>query len=177
MVAELLKQSPVRLDALAPFEGPGVYAIYYTGSFEPYRSIAAANRNKEWKQPIYVGKALFERLRNHADSIKEVSNLDIEDFWCRHLVTEEVFIPLCEKLLITRYKPIWNVAITGFGPKVVGKERTNQQASAWDILHPGRHGRGAAPNRRFKSASDVKKRLEEFFQEISSSGESPPDKP
>ncbi len=170
MVAELLKQTPVPLDALTPFEGPGVYAIYYTGPFEPYKPVALANRDSKWDWPIYVGKAKFERLRNHAESIKEVRNLDIEDFWCRYLVTEEVFIPLCESLLIKRYAPIWNGAVTGFGPKVVGKERTTQQTSMWDILHPGRHGRGSAPNKRFKSPEDVMKRLEDFYKKFSSKG-------
>ena len=78
-------------------------------------------------------------------------------------MTEEVFVPLCEELLIKRYKPVWNDVIKGFGPKVVGKERTSQQTSMWDILHPGRRGRGSAPNKRFKSEADVKKKLEEFF--------------
>ena len=78
-------------------------------------------------------------------------------------MTEEVFIPLCEELLINRYQPIWNEVIKGFGPKVVGKERTTQQISMWDLLHPGRHGRGAAPNKKYKSAADVRKKLEEFF--------------
>jgi hypothetical protein len=174
MVAELLKQTPVRLGSLAPFEGPGVYAIYYTGSFEPYEPVASRNRDEKWAWPIYVGKAKFERLRNHAESIKEVNNLDIGDFWCRYLVTEEVFIPLCETLLIKRYAPIWNEVVKGFGPKVVGKERTTQQTSMWDILHPGRHGRGSAPNKRYKSSEDVKRKLEQYYEKPSSKPSTPP---
>lgn len=178
MVAELLKQTPIRLDSLIPFQGPGVYAIYYTGSFEPYRPIATANRGEKWGWPIYVGKAQFARLRNHAESIKEASNLDIKDFWCRYLVTEEVFIPLCESLLIKKYAPIWNKeskVITGFGPKVVGKTRTTQQTSMWDILHPGRHGRGSAPHQRFESAKDIEKKLEEFYKGFFPESGNPPE--
>jgi Eco29kI-like restriction endonuclease len=170
MVAELLKQTPVPLDSLTPFEGPGVYAIYYIGPFEPYKPVSEANRDGKWGWPIYVGKAQFERLRNHAESIKEASNLDIKDFWCRYLVTEEVFIPLCESLLIKKFAPIWNKesrVITGFGPKVVGSTRTTQQTSMWDLLHPGRHGRATAPHKKFKSPEDVKKKLEEFYKGFS----------
>ena len=72
-------------------------------------------------------------------------------------------MPLCEEGLIKKYHPIWNKVITGFGPKVVGERRTNQQMSMWDILHLGRHGRGIAPNKRYKSEADVRKKLEEFF--------------
>jgi hypothetical protein len=164
MVAELLKQPVVPLDSLEPFEGAGVYAIYYTGPFEPYKPVALANRDGNWNWPIYVGKAKFERLKNHAESIKEVGNLDIKDFGCRSLVTEEVFIPLCESLLIKRYKPTWNIVVKGFGPKVVGKERTSQQTSMWDILHPGRHGRGSAPNKRYRNAKDVQDKLDDFYR-------------
>ncbi|HUU13207.1 MAG TPA: Eco29kI family restriction endonuclease, partial [Terriglobia bacterium] len=124
MVAALLKQPVKPLGSLAPFEGAGVYAIYYRGEFEPYRPVSTENRRK-WKRPIYVGKAagkgtrkggfvterspgraMFERLKQHSQSIREARNLDLEHFECRYLVTEEVFIPLCESLLIDRYKPI-----------------------------------------------------------------------
>jgi len=174
MVTEFLKQTPVCLDSVAKFEGPGVYAIYYTGPFEPYKAVAVANRGNKWAWPIYVGKAKFERLRHHAQSIKEAKSLDIKDFWCRYLVTEEIFIPLCESLLITRYAPIWNQVVTGFGPKVVGKERTTQQTSMWDLLHPGRHGRGSAPSKRFKSAEDIQKKLEEAYKRFLSKAEPRP---
>lgn len=163
MVSELLKQPVNPLKTLPPFEGPGVYSIYYAGPFPPYRPIASLNRNKRWELPIYVGKARFDRIRNHATSISQVSNLDINDFWCRYLVTEEVFIPLCEELLIRRYKPIWNIVITGFGPKVVGEKRITQQTSMWDMLHPGRPGRGAAPNKRFQSPEQIVQKLHDFF--------------
>jgi Eco29kI restriction endonuclease len=166
MVGELRKQPVVPLDSLEPFEGPGVYALYYTGPFKAYQPVASANRNGKWDWPIYVGKAKFERLRNHAESIKEVKNLSIHDFWCHFLVTEEVFIPLCESLLIEKYRPIWNNVVKGFGPKVVGKERKTQQISMWDILHPGRHGRGAAPNKKYRSPNDVMKKLDEFYGKV-----------
>jgi hypothetical protein len=33
----------------------------------------------------------------------------------------------------------------------------------WDLLHPGRRGRGSAPNRRYKAAVDVQKKLAEYY--------------
>ena len=53
----LLQRDPVQLPP-ARFIGAGVYAIYYTGDFEPYRSIADANRENRFLQPVYVGKAV-----------------------------------------------------------------------------------------------------------------------
>lgn len=165
MVAELLKQHVNPLSTVPAFAGPGIYAIYYTGSFEPYAPVAAENRGDKWNWPIYVGKAQFERLNQHAVSIRQVNNLNLRDFWCRYLVTEEIFIPLCESLLIKRYAPVWNKVVKGFGPKVVGKERTTQQISMWDLLHPGRPGRGVAPNRTFASAKDVLAELKAYYQQ------------
>ena len=100
MVRVVLEQPVHRLGELEPFEGSGIYVIYYTGDFEAYKPIAAANRNGKWEHPIYVGeatrrgarkggvlaegppgKAIFERLGNHADSIRGVVSLNIKDFW------------------------------------------------------------------------------------------------
>jgi hypothetical protein len=182
MVRELLRQPVLPLGSLTPFEGTGVYAIYYSGDFEPYAPIAAKNQGDKWDWPIYVGKAarkggrkggflsdippgkaLYNRLvQHHAQSITEAQNLEIDDFFCRYLLTEEVFMPLCESLLIDRYTPIWNTVIEGFGIKVTGKNR-EQQISPWDILHPGRRGRGVKPNKKFRNVADVKKKLTEFI--------------
>ena len=39
------------------FIGAGTYCLYYRGSFEPYHQMAESN-SKEWRVPIYVGKAV-----------------------------------------------------------------------------------------------------------------------
>jgi hypothetical protein len=107
--------------------------------------------------PIYVGKAippggrkggmdfeaatgtsLFGRLSEHAESIAQSSNLKINDFRCRHLVVDDIWIPLGESLLIERFKPLWNVLIDGFGNHDPGSGRHQQKKSPWDALHPGR---------------------------------------
>ena len=124
------------------FFGAGVYAIYYAGSFPPYSHIAALNKNKQFKLPIYVGKAapsgtrkggfrlglsqerkLHGRLSKHASSIIQVANLSISDFHCRYIIVEDIFIPLGEALLIERFSPIWNQLIDGFGNHTPGKGR------------------------------------------------------
>ena len=137
--------------------GAGVYAIYYAGDFELYAPLAAKNIDGAFNQPIYVGKAipkggrkgglsldaakgraLRDRLRQHASSIDETSNLDIKDFHFRALVVEDIWIPLGENVLIEQFAPIWNQAIDGFGNKTPGGRRATQRKSPWDILHPGR---------------------------------------
>lgn len=85
--------------------------------------------------PIYVGKAvpsggrkgkvdpeasskgnqLFKSLEEHRKSIVAATNLNIADFWCRHLVVDDIWIPLGESLLIQRFQPIWNSVVDGFG--------------------------------------------------------------
>jgi hypothetical protein len=135
MVKVVLEQRVYPLGEIPSFEGAGVYVIYYTGNYDPYKSIAQKNKGSKWDQPIYVGEAarkggrkggvlavgpagkvLLSRLKNHVDSIRGTKNLKVEDFFCRYLVLKDFFIPLCESLLIDRYVPIWNKVIDGFGP-------------------------------------------------------------
>lgn len=165
------------------FSATATYVIYCAREFEPYQPISDANRNQKWERPIYVGeatrkggrkggvlaegpqgKAIFERLGNHAESIRSVPNLKIEEFWCRYLVLKDFFIPLCESLLIDRYKPIWNRLVDGFGNKDVGvARRATQQKSMWDVLHPGRAIAAGGPNKRFPDAESVVQEIHKFF--------------
>jgi hypothetical protein len=39
----LLDQAVIQLQKLAPFDGAGIYAIYYVGNFPVYKSVAKAN--------------------------------------------------------------------------------------------------------------------------------------
>jgi hypothetical protein len=157
-VADALLARPVQ--ALPPeeqFNGAGIYAIYYTGVFPAYRAVAEANRDGQFKIPIYVGKAvpagarkggfgldappgsvLYKRLCEHAESIKSIRNLSSGSFFCRYLVVDDIWIPLGEALLIGMFNPVWNKLIDGFGNHDPGKGRYNQQRSPWDVLHPGR---------------------------------------
>ncbi len=152
------------------FEGAGIYALYYTGAFPAYESIAERNSAGRFGLPIYVGKAvpagsrkgmysldvppgraLCERLDDHVKSIEAASNLQVTDFLCRVLVVDDIWIPLGETLLIERFRPVWNVVVDGFGNHDPGSGRYRQKPSAWDVLHPGRQWvtrlTGQAPSR------------------------------
>lgn len=155
--AELLSHEVAPLDRKESFSGAGVYVIYYSGSFELYAPLKKANA-KSWMQPIYVGKAIpkggrkggmtpegqtsgsvvFSRLRKHSESIKATANLDLDSFVFRWIELDDIWIPLGENILIETFKPLWNIALDGFGINDPGKGRLDQKRSAWDILHPGR---------------------------------------
>lgn len=160
-VAEaLIARKAEPLGALKPFHGVGIYAIYYHGtSFSAYEAIAAPNRADKARPlvPIYVGKAvpggsrkgralddptksnaLFGRLREHAESIRAVPSLDVEDFTCRYLVVDEIWIPLGESLMIAKFAPLWNQFIDGFGNHDPGSGRYQGLRPRWDVLHEGR---------------------------------------
>jgi len=157
-VAEaLLLRDVAPLAQVGEIIGAGVYAIYYTGGFEPYAPVAEKNAAEKFRQPIYVGKAvpkgarkgglafdaskgraLRDRLRQHAASISEATNLDLGDFYFRSLVVDDIWIPLGENMMIEQFRPIWNLVIDGFGNKDPGRRRATQHRSLWDVLHPGR---------------------------------------
>lgn len=144
-------------------KGAGVYALYYTGDFVEYAKIANENEGDLWSLPIYVGKAippggrvgglsqalkavgaLRDRLRRHAQSIGQVSNLRLQDFSFRSLVIDDIWIPLGENMLIESFKPLWNTSLSGFGSNPTGGPRATQAVSRWDTMHPGRSGAGQA---------------------------------
>lgn len=158
----LLETDPVPLDSINKFNGSGVYVIYYTGENPAYGPLAHANKEGRWWAPIYVGKAirkggrkgidvfedesehpkgteLYSRLRQHAESVKSaLSSLAVADFYCRFLVIDEIWIPLGENLLISRFMPVWNTTIDGFGNHDPGSGRRQGLIPRWDTLHPGR---------------------------------------
>jgi len=152
----MLRQPVVPLGSLEAFNGAGIYAIYYTGNFSAYEAIANRNQQNRFNAPIYVGKAvpkgarkggdmeaipgkvLYSRLKQHAKSIEEATNLDLADFHCRYLIVDDIWIPLGEALLIAKFDPIWNKLIDGFGNHDPGKGRHAGLRPRWDILHPGR---------------------------------------
>jgi hypothetical protein len=121
-----------------------------------YAPLAALNRGAT-VHPIYVGKAvpagarkgtilesaathtvaLCNRLREHAESVAATA-LNIEDFSSRHLIVDDIWIPLAESLLIRLYRPVWNQVVDGFGNHDPGKGRHAGQRPSWDELHPGR---------------------------------------
>lgn len=154
----LLEKTPVALPPAKAFDGAGIYVIYYIGDFPAYKSIAEKNRSGKFEAPIYIGKAipaggrkgalepnvkagpvLFKRLSEHADSIRQAKgNLKLEDFYCRFLLVDDIWIPLGESLLIQTFAPLWNRTVDGFGNHDPGAGRYNGQCPPWDVVHPGR---------------------------------------
>ena len=154
----LMDYPSVELPPGESFGGSGVYTLHYAGSFSVYSGMSD-------KEPIYVGKAnppggrqgrrtatrlspaLHRRLSKHARSIECVDTLDLQDFRCRWLVLDPVWIGLTEQVLIAKYRPIWNVVVDGFGINAPGGGRGNQARSRWDTLHHGRPEVANLPDR------------------------------
>lgn len=176
----MLRQPAVPLLNLAPFDGAGVYAIYYVGDFQAYTSISEPNSSGEFAMPIYVGKAvpagsrkggelnsspgkvLFRRLIEHAKSIQQVENLRLEDFFCRYLVVDDIWIPLGESLLIARFSPLWNKLVDGFGNHDPGKGRHKGLRPRWDVLHPGRSWAERCQERP-ESEAEIRREIEAYL--------------
>ena len=177
LVRELMGREAEMLPVAKSFPGPGVYALFYTGTFEPYTPI----RSPECNWPIYVGKAvppgarkgggeadvsspaLFRRLREHTGSLEAAENLLLEDFRCRYLTVVPLWITMAERFLIEHYRPAWNVCIEGFGLHDPGKGRHEGEIPWWDSLHPGREW--AKRLRQTKNADAARARLSAFLGE------------
>lgn len=142
------------------FLGTGVYALYYIGQNPLYKRYAELNR-LSYDYPIYVGKAvpkgwrqarlsdnplnqsreLISRLREHSRSITLGSDLLLEDFMCRFVIFEDEgsdMISTIEAALIKLNRPLWNIAVDGFGNHDPGSGRYEQAKSDWDVIHEGR---------------------------------------
>ena len=127
VVHALLACPVVALPPPEPFIGVGIYALYYMGDFPSYRRITEQNVHDAWAKPIYAskvvpedarrggyglgespGEVLYRRLREHAASIQQATNLSLGDFACRYLVVDDIWIPLAESLLISMFTLLWN---------------------------------------------------------------------
>lgn len=183
-VADALLMGPVH--ALPPtesFVGAGVYAIYYTGGFSSYQRIAESNADGKFRLPIYIGKAvppgarkgetfddykgtaLYSRLKEHAESVRQIANLDIKDFHCRYLVVEDIWIPLGETLLINMFSPLWNTFVDGFGNHDPGSGRKNSRLSPWDVIHPGRKWTGNL-NGESKPLAEIQQAVSKYLEKL-----------
>ncbi|MEC9067648.1 MAG: Eco29kI family restriction endonuclease [Pseudomonadota bacterium] len=181
LAVELLEQPLSQMPPKTPFNGAGIYALYYCGDHKAYGELCTLDA-KRFKYPIYIGKAagesakqgfnphgsgkrkLYDRISDHAASIEEVSNLDLTDFRCRYLVLNDAYIALAESVMIRLFRPPWNGM--SFGSKVVGKNRMTGTPGLWDALHPGRGGRPAGSERAGKAADLIAKRSAELQREI-----------
>jgi len=185
-VADALLERPAEpLGAIAPVDGAGIYVLYYRGPYPAYAVLAAANA-EEPRWPIYIGKAipsggrkgaslaasargraLYNRLADHRDSIRDVErgsgSLAVDDFTVRYLTVDDIWIPLGESLLIARFRPVWNIALDGFGNHDPGKGRYNGLRPLWDHLHEGR-GWAIKCASRSETIDEVTARIAAYFE-------------
>lgn len=158
IVGAILRSEVKPLSKTSHLVGAGVYVIYYVGSLPMYAPIAARNLGGEFKQPLYIGKAipkggrkggvsedaaakgtaLRDRLGQHLASVSDGRGLRPQDFFYQALMVDDIWIPLGENMLIEHFKPVWNLVIDGFGNKDPGTRRKDQYTSPWDVIHPGR---------------------------------------
>ncbi len=143
------------LDKVPPFWGSGIYSLYAgagadtAGLYAPLVGTPA---------PVYVGqarargarkgleiadipersRALWSRVDEHRASVEQAADLDVQVFLVRWLVSDELFVPMAEALMINTYLPVWNRVVGGFGNHDPGAGRRQQARSQWDTLHPGR---------------------------------------
>lgn len=186
-IAIAIERAPIHPLTPAPFSAAGLYFLYYGGPFDAYAPLITLNSGGH-RWPIYIGKGMppgvrkgaveegkkskkswgiYDRLYNHKKSIAQAANLNVEDFRCRWLSMDEAFIHLGETLLITKFRPVWNVAVEGFGNKVVGKGRAKAQRSNWDTLHHGRGGAAGGAGRKTveQIRADIAKHFSETLQQ------------
>ena len=175
VIAHFERQECTPLTDAVDAQGPGIYALFYTGLFDVYSPISGKSI------PIYVGKAvppgsrkgtaainleapaIRNRLQLHARSIDSTDNLNLDDFKCRALAVVPVWITLAERFMIDHYEPIWNKGVDGFGNNPQGKAR-NTEVSWWDTLHPGRAWAAKLP--RVKTEDQARERVTRYFSEI-----------
>lgn len=130
----------------------GIYLLYYKGQFLLYSGITYSNQNS-CCMPIYIGKAetpgkrtgrgtvtggLIGRLREHSNSIRQATNLNVADFHFTVVAMAVDLVAWGEAVLIRHFQPVWCSIISGFGIHAPGKGRRAQMRSMWDEIHPGR---------------------------------------
>ncbi len=178
LVNELMARAPVQMPVSKKFHGPGVYALFYKGDSPLYTAVSS----HKLEQPIYVGQAgfagrtgiketknpLYDRLAKHGKSIEAASEtLKINDFMCRYLVVEPLWIEMSEQFLIEHYQPVWNVCLYGFGNNDPGKERATGLIPMWDCLHAGREW---SKKLKPRDPSILQEQLRKFFEKRKSGG-------
>ncbi len=167
------------------FTGTGVYALYYIGKTGIYSKFGNEINRTGYNIPIYVGKAvpegwrqnrilvttetntkrLFNRIREHAKSIRSTRNLVVENFHCRFMIFEgnaQNMIAAVEAALIAEKTPLWNSVVDGFGNHAPGGKRKTGRLPAWDALHPGRGWTATMEGDR-PEAKDVERRVKDYF--------------
>jgi Eco29kI restriction endonuclease len=180
LAVELLQQPTTPFPPTEKFNGPGVYALYYSGDHPAYAPLVKLDGGR-CIYPVYVGRAarqnanqgfsprpstgteLFKRIRDHYLSVRQVENLNINHFHVRYLVLKPAYINLAESVLIMAFRPPWNGM--GLGSNRTGTPRMAGKGSLWDSLHPGRRGRPAGEDETAQEAAGlVARRVAELHE-------------
>lgn len=182
-IARALEDRPVvPLPEVRPFDGAGIYALYYTGDHVAYQPVAHANRQEPGTKALYIGKAeaenarkgdpqqgllpmgrkLYERVIKHKRSIDAAENLSSDDFQVRVLAVAPTWIPLAEVVAIRMHHPVWNVLVDGLGNNNPGKGRHAGMRPRWDTLHPGRAWAEQLADRN-ENADDIIQDVQQYF--------------
>jgi len=171
----LVAQSRLPMENISRFYGSGVYAIYYNGTFAPYKPISGS------ETPIYVGQAapsvpnartaseqgekLSSRLIEHFKNIsKATTSLSINDFEYRALVVQSGWETAAEDYLIHLFHPIWNSEtqlVFGLGKHGDSAVTRSNKRSPWDTIHPGRVW---ASDEKLQDAKNVERIEQELFK-------------
>jgi hypothetical protein len=131
--------------------GEGIYALYYSGSYDLYKAISST----ECSVPLYVGTVasnhrgagsvdaprnneLRRTLKHHRQTIGHCQNLRVSDFLVRCLQMDGHRVKGIELLMLAAHRPVWNTILPGLGFHAPGTTRPRQERSPWDELHPGR---------------------------------------
>lgn len=182
-IARALEDRPVvPLPELEPFDGAGIYALYYTGDHKAYNQVAFLNRQVPGTRALYIGKAetenarkgdpqqahrpvgtkLFDRVKKHKRSIDAAENLSSNDFQVRVLAVAPTWIPLAEVVAIRMHNPVWNVLVDGLGNNDPGRGRYAGMRPRWDTLHPGRAWADRLTDRN-ENADDIIQDIQQYF--------------
>ncbi|MGI8980776.1 MAG: Eco29kI family restriction endonuclease [Pirellulaceae bacterium] len=166
----------VPLSQLNQFYGSGVYAIYYVGDAPVYGAISgtecpiyvgsAAPKSKKAETPREQGPSLFIRLSEHTKTIGRASNLSLDDFAFRYLVTQSGWELAAEEYLKHEFHSVWNKetrVCPGFGKH---GDTARKEASSWDVLHPGRNWAKAQTSRSGKTAAQITQAIESHFESL-----------
>ena len=179
VIVQFEKQAMMPVRAISDVDGPGVYALFYSGPMPAYEPISGS------AAPIYVGKAvppgsrkgsdvneespaLRSRIAAHSRSIDAATNLELSDFSFRCLAMKHVWITLAERFLVDHYKPVWNLCLDGFGNNPQGRRREEGYRSRWDTMHPGREWaeklRPRAENEKEQAREKARELVASFFR-------------
>lgn len=162
-VCEAFERQPLisMRDGISPFEGSGLYALYYAGdTLDLYRPLSRTGI------PLHVGRSatresvfpasqdsrttrpLHARLRRHRAALM-TAQLPLDEFQFRALLVPEPFARAGELALLTNYRPLWNSSrLSGFSSVGTRGVARAAERSRWEAVHDVRGRTGGRTDAR-----------------------------